>query len=50
MANGTLLIKVASSRIIFTEILRCPPYTLGEISSVSGGHLIFENIPLYKEE
>jgi len=30
MAHGTLLIKVASSRIIFTEILRCPPGTLGE--------------------
>ncbi len=30
MAHGTLLIKVASSRIISTEILRCPPRTLGE--------------------
>jgi hypothetical protein len=30
MAHGTLLIKVASSRIIFTEILRCPPRRLGE--------------------
>jgi len=35
MLHGTLLIKVASPRIIFTEILRCPPCTRGEIFKCS---------------